>query len=301
MLVRQNTFTKGESPTPRPRPGTTQESGARLVTGGDTVRLVGGKIVREQQQAVMVAGETGDRPKLVRRKTWTKQEGEMLFKTQQQADFQSSGQARGERYETRKTSDNLKLEGQLEVGSRREEVVGIGERATVTRQQDNLRLEGEMVGKVPDKWEPGERAAVVKHADNLQPPGPVEDTRDKAPLGAGERAPRVRPGDNLQLEQGEFMQRQVEEYNASQRTQVVKHSDQLRLEGEMTGSRKEWAVGAGERAQVVRHSDNLRSEGEFELPEHQAWAPGERSAVVRRQDNLKLAGEFQVRECKLNF
>ena len=86
------------------------------------------------------------------------------------------------------------------------------------------------------------------------PPGPVEDTRAKAPVGRGERAPVAVHGDNLHLE-GDFEQRTTEEFQAAQR------------------------------ASVVRHEDNLMMEGKFEVQEPKAWAPGERNAVVRRWDS----------------
>ena len=143
-LVRQNTFTK-ESRAPAAgavRPATTQESAARLVTSAeresgravavsaaawaqDRVSLVGGRIVRRRSAGVAAAGagpsqepsgsggEEEQRPKLVRRRTWTKEDGEMVFRTQQQEDY-SVTVAKGERYETKKQGDNLKLEGQFQ-------------------------------------------------------------------------------------------------------------------------------------------------------------------------------------------
>ena len=128
-LVRQNTFTKDSielSAEPTARPVATDQSNARLITSGskgtawsqDSVRLVGGRIVRSRGEGsqmspgvvrkhsdhIVVDGQqefdttsgaeygevSGDRPKLVRRKTWTKMDGEMVFKTQQQEDYQAS-------------------------------------------------------------------------------------------------------------------------------------------------------------------------------------------------------------------
>ena len=60
---------------------------------------------------------SADRPKLVRRRTWTKMDGEMVFKTQQQEDYSASVQSRGERYESRKHSDNLRIEGVFHTGA----------------------------------------------------------------------------------------------------------------------------------------------------------------------------------------
>jgi hypothetical protein len=104
----------------------------------------------------------------------------------------------------------------------------------VTRREDNLRLEGEFVRKVPDKWEPGQRAAIIRQKDNLQPPGPVEDTRDRGPKPTvGERAPMVRPGDNLRPPSGEFEKRAAAEWTSGERVQAVRQSDHLRMEGEL--------------------------------------------------------------------
>ena len=74
---------------------------------------------------------------------------------------------------------------------------------------------------------------MVKHRDNLLPPGPIEDTRDKAPSNLkGDRAPMVRHGDNLKPE-GDFESRQYQEYTAAERSTAIKQTDHLRLEGEI--------------------------------------------------------------------
>merc|ERR1711952_603837 len=96
--------------------------------------------------------------------------------------------AKGERDETKKQSDNLKLEGHFQGKRKKDIVVASGERSTVNKHKDNLKLEGEFIRKVPEKWEPGQRAAVIKQRDNLVPPGPVEGGRHKEPALRGDRA-----------------------------------------------------------------------------------------------------------------
>ena len=112
-LVRQNTFTKDPS-TPAVRPLSTEANQARLVTTASTgetvainafsqdrVSLVGGRIVRRRSAGgdfnnkmslktnQTLSGEKKDRnskdtaaerPKLVRRRTWTKEDGEALLR-----------------------------------------------------------------------------------------------------------------------------------------------------------------------------------------------------------------------------
>jgi len=219
-----------------------KQSGSQLHTDGD--------LQFETTTGSEYVEVSADRPKLVRRRTWTKLDGEQVFKSQQQEDYNVSMQTKGERYESRKHSDNLKIEGQFQGKRDNAIIVGSGERSTITKHKDNLKLEGEFIRKVPDKWEPGQRAAVIKQRDNLVPPGPVEDNRDKGPIGKGERAPITKHGDNLKPE-GDFEKRSIEEYKSSQKATAVKHMDHLTLEGE------------------------------FELPEAKAWAPGERSAVIK--------------------
>ena len=109
-----------------------------------------------------------------------------------------------------------------------------GDRVQVTRREDNLRLEGEFIRKVPEKWEPGQRAAIIRQRDNLQPPGPVEDTRDRGPKPTvGDRAPMVRPGDNLRRLSGDFERRTVAEWSGGERVQAVRQADSLRMEGDL--------------------------------------------------------------------
>jgi hypothetical protein len=104
----------------------------------------------------------------------------------------------------------------------------------VTRREDNLRLEGEFIRKVPEKWEPGQRAAIIRQRDNLQPPGPVEDTRDRGPKPTvGDRAPMVRPGDNLRRLSGDFERRTVAEWSGGERAQAVRQADSLCMEGDL--------------------------------------------------------------------
>ncbi len=111
----------------------------------------------------------------------------------------------------------------------------------MTRREDNLRLEGEFIRKVPEKWEPGQRAAIIRQRDNLQPPGPVEDTRDRGPKPTvGDRAPMVRPGDNLRRLSGDFERRTVAEWSGGERVQAVRQADSLRMEGDLR-----WPHGAG--------------------------------------------------------
>lgn len=278
-LVRQNTFTKDSlevSPEATARPASTEASQARLVTQawnaqGDQVRLVGGRIVRSQGSTVTAASprtarklsgqntmasssESQDRAQLVRRKTWTKEEAALAL---------AQAQARGE---TTRTEDSVKVENEF-TGARKitSEEYQAGERFAVKKQEDHLKMEGDFVKMVPEKWEPGQRAAMVKHKDNLIPPGPVEDTRDKAPVGRGDRAPVTVHGDNLHLE-GDFEQRTTEEFQAVQRAAAVRHPDSL-----------------------------VPAEGQFEVREPKAWAPGERNAVVKRSDNLQVTGEFEKR------
>ena len=85
---------------------------------------------------------------------------------------------------------------------------------------------------------------IILHRDNLIPPGPVEDNRDKAPIGKGDRAPIVRHGDNLRAE-GEFEKRSVEEFRSAERAVQVKQADHLKLEGEIRYSRYRNTNGLG--------------------------------------------------------
>merc|ERR1711981_759964 len=110
---------------------------------------------------------TSEKPKLVRRRTWTKMD-------------EDTAQTKGEGHETRKHSDHLKTEDKFMSKSRGNDFVLLsGGKVVVTKQKDNLHVEGELLQKVPEKWEPGQRAAVIKHKGNLVIPNQVKDTREE--------------------------------------------------------------------------------------------------------------------------
>ena len=259
---------------------------------------------------------TSEKPKLVRRRTWTKDE--------------DTAQTKVEGYESSKQSS----------------LVSSGGRVVVTKQKDNLYLEGEIIQKIPEKWEPGQRAAVIKQKDNLSL-NAVKDTKGNEAVedykqvstvrqnyqfeipevkawAPGERSAVIKRNDNIQMSQKseqlkhsvatERMEvdKQIDKVmTRTEKTEAVKLDSKKRQNGQFEVSRNEWADREdmegqfaskrvessekwipGERAVILKREDNLKMEGSFEARKQEKWLSGQKVEVIKHNDNLKQEGDF---------
>ena len=320
--------------------------GGRIVrrASGDQKMLISPGSIRKQSGIITedfeqdIATKTGseyvkvtsDKPKLVRRRTWTKLDEE-------------TAHTKGEGYETRKHSGHLTTEDQFMAKSKgNDSVVLSGGKVVLNKQKDNLYIEGELKQKVPEKWEPGQRAAVIRNKDNLGLPNPVKDTRVKEPSALmGERSLLQEHEEHFSnqteykkvstmRQNYQFEIPEVKAWAPGERNAVIKRNDNLNLLSEKKNeeSRKQYVV-AGERmesgkqidkvisstekteaAQLNRKkiqnghfeisrnewTDNLKTEGEFAL--RRVENSQCETAIVRKRDHLTLEEDINQKEKK---
>ena len=270
--------------------------GQKMLISPGSIRKQSGIIADdfEQDIATKTGSEyvkvTSEKPKLVRRRTWTKLD-------------EDTAHTKGEGYETRKHSGHLSTEDQFLAKSRgNDSVVLSGERVVVNKQKD---VEGELIQKVPEKWEPGQRAAVMKHKDNLVLPS----TRGKEPSALMGEGAILKEHEEHFSNQTEYkkvstMRRnyqfeipEVKAWAPGERNAVIKRNDNLDLLSEKKNeeSRKQYVV-AGERMESDKQIDKVVSRtekteaaqlyskklqnGQFEISRNE-WT-----------ENLKIEGEF---------
>merc|ERR1711879_279311 len=318
--------------------GSTGETVAINAFSQDRVSLVGGRIVRRRSAGgdfnnkmflktnQTLSGEKKDRnskdtaaerPKLVRRRTWTKEDGEALFKSQQ--NVQTSGG-----YEVRQTIPEKWKPGQ---------------RAAVVRQSNNKISQGSIIDPLdftpsPEyefelpaakAWAPGKRAEVVKRSD-LKMKNAVEKTQSASlvtenvtavqstnktrkgekwmagnKLEVNKKSEYVSEGKKIVAEvnvneAGYEKQEKINWQKGEKMVGQVQHKDNLQTEGEFHGrSQQKWEP--AEKVKVVKQKDNLKIEGKFETSKKQKeWVAGEKAAIVKKQDNLRIEGEFEGKE-----
>ena len=236
------------------------------------VSLVGGRIVRrasgEQKMLIspgsirkhsgVVAGDfeqdiatttasdylkvTSEKPKLVRRRTWTKMD-------------EDNAQPKGGEYETRKQSDHSKTENQFMAKSRGyDSVVSSGGRVVVSKQKDNLYLEGEQIQKVPEKWEPGQRAAIIKQKDNLA----VKEAgvKEASILLKSYEEQKEFKKDSALRQDYQFEIPEVKAWAPGERNAVMKRNDNMVMSGQLKTSV------AAERIELDKQIDNVTTRTE---------------------------------------
>ena len=306
-LVRQNTFTK-EPGTPAIRPLSTEANQARLGTTASTgetvainafsqdrVSLVGGRIVRRrsaggdlnnkmslktnqtrsaEKKDKQPRDASADKPKLVRRRTWTKEDGEALFNSQQETS------------EVRQTVQEKWKPGQ---------------RAAVVKQSNNRISQGVIIDPLDNDfspeyefelpaakaWAPGERAEVVKRSDLKM-------------RNAAEKRQSLVVENESSIVQSTNKTNKVEtNLTAGNKVEVTKKSQHItdskknvvEVNVNEAGYEKQekinWQKGEKMVAQV-QHKDKLQTEGEFQGRSQQKWEPAEKVKIVKQEEHKVL-------------
>jgi len=223
---------------------------------------------------------SADRPKLVRRRTWTKEDGEALFNSQQETS------------EVRQTVQEKWKPGQ---------------RAAVVKQSNNKISQGVIVDPLDNDfspeyefelpaakaWAPGERAEVIKRSDLK-----MRNAAEKRQSLVVENESSVVQSTNMtkKVEKNMTVANKVEVNKKSQHVTDTKMNVVEANVNEAGYEKQEkinWQKGEKMVAQF-QHKDNLQTEGEFHGRSQQKWEPADKVKVVKHKDNLKLEGKLET-------
>lgn len=129
---------------------------------------------------------------------------------------------KGERAAITREQDHLQKFGGIE--GRRQEVGAIrGERMETRKLQDNLKMEGEFLGKSAEKstYLKGERMAVVKHSDNLKIEGKMEQRKtENTHMAVAEKVGEIKRTGAVRVE-GEVEGRKTETSSSSHKQEMI--------------------------------------------------------------------------------
>ncbi|XP_050540241.1 uncharacterized protein LOC126904895 isoform X42 [Daktulosphaira vitifoliae] len=231
--------------------------------------------------------------KPVRRRTWTKQDGEIFFQTTTSEIFKKHNKY-DIRQEIIKHTDNLKMEGMMNNTTHsKEQYKNVkAEIPNRIKPKDNLRSEGDFERPTKEQYRSAERPKQIKPRNNLKLEGDFQKPQTKIAPKTDKRK-LIKPKDTLKPE-GDFQRPQPEEFQPAERPKQVKPQDNLYPEGKF--ERPELPeYSPAERPKQIKPFDNLKPEGEFERPVYEKFKPSERPTPFKPTDNLKPEGEFPQR------
>merc|ERR1711860_364370 len=216
-----------------------------------------------------------DKPKLVRRRTWTKEDGEALFNSHHHVET-------SEGYEVRQTVPEKWKPGQ---------------RAAVVKQSNNRISQGVIIDPLDNDftpeyefelpaakaWAPGERAEVVKRSDLK-----MRNAAEKRELLVVENESSVVQNTNKtkkaekKLTAGNKVEmNKKSEHITDGKNKVAETS--VNEAGYEKQEKINWQKGEKMVAQV-QHKDKLQTEGEFQGRSQQKWEPAEKVKIVKQKD-----------------